>query len=158
VTRQSNLATPERMTLIALPDPYTEGRGHRPGSPYIERVWLSALGPASTWLWTRTARVAATRPATVLDMADLAASLGLSAELGPKSTISRTLARMVWFDTVRRSGDTLAVRTALPDLPARRLARLPASARIAHQHLAKGPAMPTMADPSGIQITEGVAL
>jgi hypothetical protein len=68
------------MMVIALPDPVVEARGHRPGSPYIEHVWLSALGPASTWMWTRMARVAAARPTTLIDMADLAAGLGLGTE------------------------------------------------------------------------------
>jgi len=146
------------MLIIAFPDPVIEARGHRPGSPYIEKVWLSTLGPASTWMWTRLARAAASSPSTVVDMVDLAASLGLGTQLGPNGTISRTIARAVWFDAIRRSGNTLAVRTALPDLPARRLARLPASARIAHQHLAKGAASRSAALADVPQITEGVSL
>ena len=156
MSSQPHLPTPPRMMVIAYPDPLVEAHGHRPGSPYVERVWLSALGPASTWLWTRLARVAANQPSVVIDMADLAASLGLGTELGPNSTISRTLSRMVWFDAARRAGDTLAVRTALADLPARRLARAPASARIAHQHLAARPAFPSTPEP--VQINDAVAL
>ena len=154
---QPHPSTPERMTVIAYRDPLVEARGHRPGSPYIEKVTLSALGPAASWLWTRLARIAANRPSTVIDMADLAASLGLSTELGPNSTISRTVARMVWFDAARRAGNTLAVRTALADLPARRLARLPTSARLAHQHLATGAAA-RVAEPEPLQIAQEVAL
>jgi hypothetical protein len=147
------------MTVIALADPVVEGRGHRPGSAYIEHVWLSALGPASTWMWTRLARLAAARPSTLIDMPDLAASLGLGTELGPNSTISRTVVRVVWFDAARRAGDTLVVRTALADLPARRVARLPASARLAHQHLAIGPAIPIASSGhEAVQVAEGVAL
>jgi hypothetical protein len=158
MSRQTNLPTPERMLVVALPDPRIEARGHRPGSPYIEHVWLSSLGPASTWLWTRLARVAASRPSTVIDMADLAASIGLGTELGAKSTISRTIARVVWFDVARRAGNTLAVRTALPDLPARRLARLPASARMAHRHLAKSHGIPASPGTDNLRVREGVAL
>lgn len=52
--------------------------------------------------------------------------------------VSRTLARLVAFDAARRQGDTLAVRLALPDLPARRLSRLSHSARFAHERFAHG--------------------
>ena len=63
------------------------------------------------------------------------------------------------FDGARRAGNTLAVRLALPDLPPNRLARLPVSVRIAHQHLS-GSARPDL-DTSGrpaVRIADGVAI
>lgn len=72
----------------------------------------------------------------ILGMADLATRLGLGNGLGASGPMSRALGRLVWFDVARRAGDTLAVRVVLPDVPARRPARLSASARFAHQHLA----------------------
>jgi hypothetical protein len=92
-------------------------------------------------------------------MADLAGSLGLGANLGPHSAMSRTVNRLVLFDGARRAGNTLAVRLALPDMPPSRLARLPASVRIAHQHLSGS--RRHVLDTSGhdaARIAEGVAI
>jgi hypothetical protein len=147
------------MQVIALHNPAVETNGHRPGSPYVEHVYVSSLGPSATWLWQRLARVATARPSTIIDMADLAASLGLGANLGPHSAMSRTVNRLVLFDGARRAGDTLAVRLALPDMPPNRLARLPASVRVAHQHLSGSRRQ--VLDTSGhdsARIAEGVAI
>lgn len=92
-------------------------------------------------------------------MADLAASLGLGTNLGSNSAMSRTVGRLVMFDCARRAGDTLAVRLALPDMPPNRLARMPASVRLAHQHLTS-PHRPGHDTPAGqaAQLAEGVAI
>ncbi len=152
-----HLPTPARMQLTALRDPLVETHGHRPGSTYLEHVYLGILGPSATWLWQRTARIATTRPSSTIDMVDLAASLGLGQGLGPNAAISRTLARLAWFDAARRAGDTLAVRLALPDVPVRRQARLSASARLAHQVLAAANRTPSLAGP-GDALTPAVGL
>jgi hypothetical protein len=159
MSRQEHLPTPERMQVIALHNPAIETKGHRPGSSYIEHVYVSSLGPSATWLWQRLARVATGSPSTVIDMADLAASLGLGANLGPNSAMSRTVNRLVLFDGARRAGNTLAVRLALPDMPANRLARLPISVRIAHQHLGGSHrAVLDNSGPDAVRIDEGVAI
>ncbi|MHB8246460.1 MAG: hypothetical protein ACYDGN_14150 [Acidimicrobiales bacterium] len=124
------------LTLVRFPDPVIEHLGHRPGSPYIELVWLGILGPSATLAWQRLARQAAAMPSSNLDMTDLSVSLGLGENLERNGMVSRTLARLVSFDTARRYGDTLAVRVALPDLPERRLSRLSYSARLAHERFA----------------------
>lgn len=134
--RQPALETPPTLTVVAWPDPMLEAHGHRPGSPYVEAVWLGVLGPSTTLCWQRLARLATARPATPIDAADLAISLGLGDGLGKNSAISRTLERMVVFGVALRSGDTLAVRRALPDLPERMTRRLSHTARLAHQHWA----------------------
>lgn len=156
---QPHQPTPSRLQVIAWTDPVVQAHGHRPGTPYIEAVWLGVLGPSATWAWERLARIASARPSSVVDIADLATSLGLGTGMGPNAPISRTLARVVAFDAARRVGDTLAVRLALPDLAARRLARLSNTARLAHQHLAavRHPA-PTAAEPSAVSTTLGAAL
>ena len=136
MNRQVNLPTPAFMVVAALDDPVTDSLGHRPGSPYIEDVWLGALGPTTTWAWLRLARVAGESPGTTLDMADLARSLGLGASMGSNAPISRTLGRLIAFDVAQRSGDALVVRCALPDVPQRLLVTQAASARLAHERLA----------------------
>lgn len=115
-----------------------ERLGHRPGSPYVEFVWLGVLGPSTTFAWQRLARQAAAMSSSNVDVVDLSLSLGLGEDLGRNAMVSRTLARLVAFDAARRHDETLAVRLALPDLPARRLSRLSHSARFAHERFAHG--------------------
>ncbi len=136
MNRQANLPTPAFMVVTALDDPVTDSLGHRPGSPYVDDVWLGALGPTTTWAWSGLARVAQGSPGATLDMADLARSFGLGTGLGPNGPISRTVGRLVVFGAAQRSGGTLVVRRALPDVPQRLLATQAASARLAHEHLA----------------------
>lgn len=136
VPHQVNQPTPERLTIVAWPDPGTEARGHRPGSAYVEAVWLGILGPSTTLCWQRLARLATAREATAIDSVDLAVSLGLGESLGRNAPISRTLGRMVAFGAAQRSDETLAVRQALPDVPERMTGRLSYTARLAHQHWA----------------------
>jgi hypothetical protein len=149
---QTNQPTPPRLTVVAWPDPVIEAHGHRPGSPYVEGVWLGILGPSATWAWTRLARLASTRPGVTIDSTDLATSLGLGDSLGANSAISRTLGRLVAFDAAQRGADIIAVRVALPDLPARRTARLSPSARLAHQRLShsRQPAWPAAQPPAAV--------
>jgi len=108
-------------------------RGHKPCSPYVEAVWLGVLGPSTTLCWTRLSRIANVRPNTAIDITDLAVSLGLGVGLGRNAPITRTLGRMVMFGTALHSGDTFAVRRALPDVPERMTKGLSYTARLAHQ-------------------------
>jgi hypothetical protein len=134
--RQLALDTPPTLTVVPWPDPAVEARGHRPGSPYVEAVWLGVLGPSTTLCWQRLSRLATARPATAINTTDLAISIGLGEGLGKNAAISRTLGRMVAFGVALRSGDTLAVRRALPDVPERMTRRLSYTARLTHQHWA----------------------
>lgn len=144
ISHQINQPTPDRLTIVAWPDPRTEARGHRPGSPYVEAVWLGILGPSTTLCWQRLARLATARESTAIDSVDLAVSLGLGESLGRNAPISRTLGRMVAFGAARRSGETLAVRRALPDVPERMSGRLSYTARLAHQHWAQHDSDPSI--------------
>ena len=128
--------TPTSLTIVAWPDRIVESRGHKPGSAYVENVWLGVLGPSTTLCWSRLSRIASIRPGTVVDTTDLAVSLGLSAQLGRNTPITRTLSRMVMFGAAVRSGDTLAVRRALPDVPPRMASRLSYTAQLAHRRWA----------------------
>jgi hypothetical protein len=135
--RHPHLDTPSTLTVVPWPDPIVEAHGHRPGSPYVEACWLGVLGPSTTFCWQRLSRLASARPATAIDSTDLAVSLGLGEGLGRNAPISRTLNRTVAFGAAVRSGDTLALRRALPDVPQRMLGRLSYTARLAHQHWAQ---------------------
>jgi hypothetical protein len=142
---QAQTETPATLTVVAFPDPVVERFGHRPGSPYLEFVWLGILGPSTTFAWQHLARQAAAMPSSKIDITDLSVSLGLGESLARNAVVSRTLARLVAFDAARRQGDTLAVRLALPDLPERRLTRLSYSARLAHERFAHGTRSATLA-------------
>ena len=139
IAQPGHQATPPVLAVIAWPDPAVEASGHRPGSAYIEGVWLGVLGPSATWAWQRLARLAASGTNQTIDTVDLAVSLGLGANLGPNAAISRTLGRLVAFGAAQRADTIIAVRTALPDLPARHTSRLSATARLAHEHLPRRP-------------------
>jgi hypothetical protein len=139
-----NLETPTLLTIVPWPDPLIEAHGHKPGSPYIEATWLGILGPSTTLCWQRLSRLATARPTTAIDTTDLAVSLGLSDSLARNSPISRTLGRMVAFEVALRSGDTLAVRRALPNVPERMVSRLSYTARLAHEHWAGPAARPSL--------------
>ena len=149
---QVNRPTPLRLTVVAWRDQVIEAHGHRPGSPYVEQVWLGVLGPSATWAWQRLARLASARPGVTIESADLATSLGLGDSLGSNAAISRTLGRLVAFDAAQRGADIIAVRVALPDLPARRTARLSPSARLAHERLGHSrlPAWPAAQPPASV--------
>jgi hypothetical protein len=124
---------PTSLTVIAWPNPAMDAQGHKPGSPYVEAVWLGVLGPATILCWSRLARIATARPETVIDTTDLATSLGLSANLGRNAPLTRTLNRMAMFGTAQHHDATIAVRRALPDVPPGLRTRLSYTARVAHQ-------------------------
>ena len=125
---------PEQLRVEVWPDPVVELVGHRPDSPYAEAVWLGVLGPSTGVAWRRLAHLAAARPGTIISVADLAQSLGLSQSLDMDAPMARAIARMVAFGTANRSGATLAVRTALPDVPYQARRKLSLSSQLAHQH------------------------
>jgi hypothetical protein len=136
MSRQVNLPTPALMSVTAWHDPIVEALGHRPGSPHIDTAWLGVVGLATAWAWLRLARIASTDPGASVAVSDFAQSLGLGARMGPRAPISRTLGRLVAFGVAHRSGDTLVVRRALPDVPQRLTPGQSAGARLAHQRLA----------------------
>jgi len=139
--------TSEQFVVDAWRDSLVEARGHRPGSPYIEAVWLGVLGPSTVLAWRRLARQAATQPGTVNDSRDLARSLGLGDNLGRSGPLTRTLNRMAAFGIATLHDDTVAVRLALADVPQRQLARLSRSANLAHRYHSHRTAT---ADPSAL--------
>jgi len=152
--RHNNLETPAMLTVVAWPDPVIEAHGHKPGSAYVEATWLGVLGPSTTLCWQRLSRLATVRPETAIDTTDLAVSLGLGESLSRNAPISRTLGRMVDFGTAMRSGDILAVRRALPDVPERMVGRLSYTARLAHEQWARLAPPPTSARQTTAPSTE----
>jgi hypothetical protein len=121
------------LAVVPWPDPLVEAVGHRPGDRYIEECWVCVLGPSTSLLWQRLARLCTEAAVSRVELFDLATTLGLGARAGANAPITRSLARLVGFGCAKRAGDVLAVRLALPDLSARQLERVSYSARQAHE-------------------------
>jgi hypothetical protein len=97
--------------------------------------WTPIVGPSTVLLWRRLAllALAAGSGYVVIETADLFASLGLGAGMSKNAIGPRTIARMVSFGLANCQGRRLVgVRTALDVLSASQVARLPVSARRAH--------------------------
>ncbi len=119
------------LTVRAWWDPGLVGRGHDPRSEYAERFWLGIIGPSTLLLLRRFARGLEQHPGGFrVGLADTARALGLGAGTGRNSPVVRTLDRARTFGLARPldNGD-LAVRTLLPPLSRRHVARLPESLR-----------------------------
>lgn len=120
---------------VFRPWPVVPGRGrdHDPRSAYVERFWISTLGPSATWIMRRLADEFDANPdGFVIDMGDLAGSLGMSWARREDSPFGRALHRCVMFGLARPGRDGYEVRRRVPDLAPRQLSRLTADVQTAH--------------------------
>ncbi|MEM9133695.1 MAG: hypothetical protein AAF962_15275 [Actinomycetota bacterium] len=126
-----------RIRVSALHDPVLDAMGHDPRSPYVERYWLSILGPSATLLLRRLAHGLEVEPdGFEFDPAEWALELGLGTRGGKHSPFWRTIDRTSRFGMTRRNAEVLAVRRRLPPLTARQVERLPPRLRAAHERWA----------------------
>jgi hypothetical protein len=128
------------LTIRAWPDAVIDEIGHDPRSGYVERFWLSLLGPSATWLLRRLADGLDERPdGFELDLALTAVSLGLGRRGGKSGPFMRTIERCCYFGVAQRcEPTTLRVRRKLPPLTRVQLARLPEPLQAEHdEHLAR---------------------
>lgn len=109
--------------------------GFDPRSPYVERFWLSIVGPSTTWLLRRIAAGFDASPdGFEMLLGETARALGLGDRGGRNSPFFRTLNRMVQFDLARVSGSSeLQVMRKLPPLNRRFIARLSPALQEAHE-------------------------
>lgn len=130
--------SPPVLTIVPWDDPVVDALGHPPRSTYVERFWLSILGPTATWLVRHLdARLETGGGTAELDLAATAESLGLGAGTGRNSPVVRSLARCAQFGVVRGAtgrglGDGIAVRRALPPLTRHQISRLPLHLQAEH--------------------------
>lgn len=130
------------VTVTADPDP-DHADGFAILHPYLEQVWLPILGP-STVLALRSIgrRLGTDLQPFRLDIADLAAELGLGTGTGPNSTIHRTLARAERFGHARITGpDHLEIAALIRPVPEALQRRLPHAARLTHHVMTPAPEM-----------------
>ncbi len=116
-------------------DPVLDEVGHDPRSPYVERFWLSSLGPSTTWLLRHLAAGLEDEPEGFpLDLAATARALGLGRRNGRNSPFARALERSRQFNLTRDlGGGQLAARRRLPPLTRNQVARLPEDLQVAHR-------------------------
>jgi len=109
------------MTVTWWHDSLGEEHGHAVASAYTERFWLPVIGPSALWL----ARRLVERIDQDVDMAGLAAAVGLHAGLAANGPMTKAIYRLIHFGFARRAGDVLDVRTHVDRVPHRLLARCP---------------------------------
>ena len=115
-------------------DPLVDSLGFDPRSAYVERFWLSILGPSTTWLLRRMAAAFDRSPEGFdLPLADTAKEIGLGDKCGRHSPFVRAIARSCQFEMARAAGRGIEVRRKLPPLNRRQVLRLPDPLREAHE-------------------------
>ena len=129
--------TQSSIQVIRWNDPVVDTHGHPIDDPYVEMFWLPILGPTATWLARRLAAGVLHNPeGYTCDMSELARALGVSYTQGRHNPFARALHRCSMFgvsqDVALEPVYTVSIRTVLPQLPLRHLARLPQQLRIAH--------------------------
>ena len=128
-------ATSSRDQLVVMPwrDPLIERLGRDALGDYVELFWLGVLGPTATWLLRRLAVIAVAHPeGHRVDLPALASALGLGWDSNRANAFGRALQRLMMFGMARKVDDAVAVRTVVPPLSVRHLARLPEHLQRAH--------------------------
>ncbi len=128
-------AFPEDIVRVtAWPDPVLDKLGHDPRSGYVERYWLSILGPSCLLLLRRlAAEIERVPDGFELDTVQWALELGLGMKGGRNGPFWRSIERGCRFGAAQRNGSLLAVRRRLPPLTVRQVERLPPRLQRSHQ-------------------------
>jgi hypothetical protein len=116
-------------------DPVVDQLGLDPRSAYVERFWLSILGPSTVLLLRRLAAGFDLEPDGFdLELPAVGVALGLGGSESRHSAIARTLGRACQFDLARPvDRATVAVRRRIPPLTRGQIVRLPADAQADHE-------------------------
>jgi hypothetical protein len=130
-------ATPfpvDTLTVRPWADDVIDEIGFDPRSPYVERYWLSVLGPTATWLVRRLADGLEVEPAGFeLDVDHTARSLGLGGKGGKHSPFMRSVERICQYGAAQQiAPEALRVRRRLPPLTRHQVERLPEPLRADH--------------------------
>jgi hypothetical protein len=117
----------ESIHISRWDDPVVDIDGHDLRSAYVERFWLTLLGPSTTFLIRRIAVELDRQPAGFdLHLVDTAKSLGLGLRGGMRGPFMRAISRTGQFNITRPVGPrALAARTRLATLTHRQAERLP---------------------------------
>lgn len=124
----------ERILVSAWPDPTLDSLGHDPRSVYVEKFWLSILGPSSLLLLRRLAlKLEASPGGFEVDPVAWAFELGLGMRGGKNGPFWRSIERTSRFNATYRQGDRLLVRRKLAPLNLHQVDKLPPHLQVAHQ-------------------------
>ncbi|NNE10967.1 MAG: hypothetical protein HKN41_01840 [Ilumatobacter sp.] len=138
---------PHHATITPWVDPLVDARGHDPRGAYVERFWLSVIGPTATWIMRRFADEFDRQPdGFTIDLAHTATSMGLSFAKGANSPFGRAIHRCVMFGLAQPAVDGLSVRRRFPTVALRHLSRLPDDVQQSHAEWARRTASPARAD------------
>lgn len=120
--------------IIAWDDALLDQLGHDPRSLYVERFWLSILGPSATWFLRAVAhRFDAEPEGFTIDLKDTARALGIGARAGANGALYRTLERILSFGFAQYTDvDVLAVRRRMAPLTRRQQQRLTPALQLEH--------------------------
>ena len=122
------------LRIVRWDDPALDAIGHDPRAAYVERFWLSLLGPSTTFLIRRiTAALEASPDGFDLHLEDTARSIGLGLKGGRSGPFYRALARTGQFHITKATGPAeLAARTRLQTLTRHQVERLCPSLQAEH--------------------------
>lgn len=130
---------PPTLAVRPWPDTVLDKIGFDPRSPYVERFWLSVLGPSCLLFLRRLATELESNPAGVeLPTDNVARSLGLGTKGGRNSPLARTIARLSQFRLTHLDLDAnmLLTRRRIPPLTRGQVHRLPEDLQLEHQEWA----------------------
>lgn len=128
----------DRLLLEEWPAEPTPGQLLFPTqSRYVERLWLPILGPTATVTLRLLAELVAEASPRAADVAmeDLATAVGLGAGTSQNSPFGRSLRRLARHTAIRLEEARALVRTELPPIGGRDLARLPEHLQQVHARL-----------------------
>jgi hypothetical protein len=125
----------DTLSIRPWADPVIDTVGLDPRSEYVERFWLSILGPSTTWLLRRIATGLEEQPMGFeLPVSATAEELGVGHKGGRNSPFVRSVGRLCTFGLAQSQGDAvLAVRRKVPPLNRRQIVHLPEGLQPAHQ-------------------------
>jgi hypothetical protein len=126
---------PDTLTIRSWPDDIMDSMGFDPRSSYVEKFWLSVLGPSTTWLLRRLVAGLELQPdGYQISLAETAQSLGLRDRGGRSCPFVRAIGRTIKFELATPQGpEVLAVRRKVPPLSQRQVDRLPSALQCAHR-------------------------
>jgi hypothetical protein len=132
------------LPVVAWHDAVMESPGFDARSDYVEMFWVPVLGPSCVLAVRRLAGWLELYPdGFELPLEPFARSVGLGGGTGRHAPMIRTLARLVDFAIATITGDTYALRTTLPALSARQVARLPEFLAVQHAGESRAVAFPS---------------
>jgi len=131
----TEFSAPNALHIRPWPDDVIDSMGFDPRSGYVEKFWLSVLGPSTTWLLRRLVAGLELQPdGYPISLSETARSLGLSDRGGRSSPFVRAISRTIKFELATPEGpEVLAVRRKVPPLSQRQVDRLPGALQVAHR-------------------------